>query len=117
MEPYKLVRNIVSDGYEEPVHLCIVVKMITTCVSPFKEMDDGVTIFEIAAKKNRDKYIYMFVNHWSMHPNWHLHDEIYKLQSQGDKYILRMIEEYVIKHKDSNLIVNHLLNILRVSMI
>lgn len=117
MDPYKLVRNIVSGGHEEPMHLYVVVKLITTCVSPFKEMEDGATIFEIAAKKNREKYIYMFVNHWAMNPSWNLHDEVYKLQSSGDKATIRKIEDYVIKYKESSSVVNHLLNILRISLV
>ena len=117
MDPYKLVRNIVSIGYEEPMHLYVVVKMISAGVSPFVAMEDGATIFEIAAKKNREKYIYMFVNHWAMHPTWNLHEEVYKLQSSSDKSTLRMIEEYVVKYKDSDVVVNHLLNILRISLV
>lgn len=89
--------------------------MITKYVSPFKPMEDDKTIFEIATKKKRDGYIYMFVNNWAMNPNWNLHNEVYKLESLKDIDTIQKIENYVLKYKDSNTMVNHLLNILFLS--
>lgn len=116
MEPYRLVRNIVEGGYEDPVSLYYVVKLITSTVSPFVPMQDGSTIFEIAVKKKRAPYVYMFVSHWALCPNWNMHDEIYKLEAMGELGTLREIEGYVLRHKDSSAIVNHLLNILQLSL-
>lgn len=117
MEPYRLVRNIVEAGQDDPFSLSCVARLITSRVSPFAPMEDGSTIFEIAARKKRALYVYMFVVDWALRPSWNLHDEVYKLDGMGEKATLREIEGYVLKYKDSSAVVNHLLNILQISLL
>lgn len=116
--PYFLVRYFLEFGFEDVRSLATSAFLLGVGLDPFAVCSiDGRSLFSIAAEKRNGAFASLFLEQWTKNPDWSLHHEAYRLESIGAYDVLEWMNASLARIKDPHPIVNHLLNVLFLTLI